>query len=240
MSNQLDILAFAAHPDDVELAASGTIMKHIADGLKVGIVDLTEGGLGSRGSVGLRYEEAENAGSLMGISERVNLQMADGFFGITEANKRLIIEQIRRFKPKTILINALSDRHPDHGRAGQLVAEAAFLSGLRKVETVHNNKPQKAYRPKLVLHYIQDFYIKPDVVIDISDYMERKIEVIKAYKSQFFNPSSSEPATPISGEDFFDFIKARAMEFGRPIGVKYAEGFTAERYLGVTSLENLI
>jgi len=240
MTNQLDILAFAAHPDDVELAASGTVMKHIADGLKVGIVDLTEGELGSRGSAELRYKEAEAASKIMGIHKRVNLKMADGFFEINEENKRLIIEQIRRFKPHTLLINAVSDRHPDHGRGSQLVSEAAFLSGLIKVETEFEGVKQEAHRPKVVLHYIQDYYTKPDVVIDITPFYDKKLEAIKAYKSQFHNPDSKEPKTPISGEDFFDFIKGRAMEFGRPIGVKYGEGFTTDRPLGVNSLKDLI
>lgn len=240
MTNQLDILAFAAHPDDVELAASGTVMKHIADGMKVGIIDLTQGELGSRGSAELRYNEAEAAGKIMGIHNRVNLKMADGYFEITKENKRLIIEQIRRFKPHTLLINAVSDRHPDHGRASQLVAEAAFLSGLIKIETEFEGLRQEAYRPKLVLHYIQDYYIKPDVVFDITPFYDRKIEAIKAFKSQFHNPDSKEPQTPISGEAFFDYVKGRAIEFGRPIGVKYGEGFTSDRLIGVKSLKNII
>ena len=240
MTNQLDILAFAAHPDDVELSASGTVMKHIAGGMKVGIVDLTEGELGSRGSAELRYEEAASASEIMGVHNRVNLKMPDGFFEITEDNKRLIIEQIRRFKPHTLLVNAVSDRHPDHGRASQLVTEAAFLSGLVKIETEFESLKQEVHRPKLVLHYIQDYYIKPDIVFDITPFYNRKIEAIKAFKSQFHNPDSNEPQTPISGEGFFDYVKGRAIEFGRPIGVKYGEGFTADRLLGVKSLKDII
>lgn len=201
--SKLDILAFAAHPDDVEISASATIMKHIDAGLKVGIVDLTQGELGSRGTIHTRYEEAAEASRLMGISERVNLKMADGFFFNSEENKRLIIEQIRHFQPSIVLMNAISDRHPDHGRGSKLVSEACFLAGLRKIETTFNGVKQTAHRPKAVYHYIQDYYIKPDFVVDVSGYFERKIEVIKAFKTQFYDPLSKEPATPISGEDFF-------------------------------------
>lgn len=236
---KLDILAFAAHPDDVELAASGTLMKHIAAGKKVGIVDLTQGELGSRGSVELRYEEAEASAEIMGIHARVNLKMEDGFFEINEANKRLIIEQIRRFQPEIILVNAVNDRHPDHKRGSQLVSEACFLSGLRKVKTSWEHEEQSQHRPNAVYHYIQDYYIKPDFVVDVTDYFDRKMAAISAFKSQFFNPDSTEPETPISGKGFTDFIEARMIEFGRPIGAKYAEGFTVERFLGVDSLFDL-
>ncbi|MFT5780246.1 MAG: bacillithiol biosynthesis deacetylase BshB1 [Crocinitomicaceae bacterium] len=236
---KLDILAFAAHPDDVELSASGTLMKHIADGKKVGIVDLTQGDLGSRGSIETRYEEAASASDIMGIHARANLKMADGFFEITEANKRLIVEQIRRFQPEIVLANAVSDRHPDHGRGSQLVSEACFLAGLRKVETEWEGVAQEAFRPKAVYHYIQDYYIRPDFVVDVTEFVDRKLQTIEAFKSQFFDAKSTEPETPISGEGFTDFIKARMMEFGRPIGVKYAEGFTVERFIGVESLFDL-
>lgn len=229
----IDILAFAAHPDDVELSASGTIMKHIAAGKTVGIVDLTQGELGSRGTIETRYSEAEEASKIMGLSVRVNLKMADGFFDLSEKNTRLIIEQIRRFQPTIILANAVEDRHPDHGRAAKLVSEACFLAGLRKVETSWDGKEQTPHRPKAVYHYIQDHYIKPDFVVDVTEFVNRKIEAIKAFKTQFYDPNSSEPQTPISGEEFFDFIKGRMLQFGRPIGVKYAEGFTVEREIGV-------
>ena len=239
MNSKVDILAFAAHPDDVELAASGTIMKHISQGKTVAIVDLTQGELGSRGTIQTRYDEAAAASEIMGIKHRVNLKMADGFFEITEENKRKIVEQIRRFQPEIVLANAVSDRHPDHGRGGQLVSEACFLSGLVKVETEWNGEKQTAHRPKAVYHYIQDYYIKPDFVVDITTFQDRKIAAIQAYKTQFYNPNSKEPKTPISGEDFLDFIKARAMEFGRPIGAQYAEGFTVERFIGVEDLFDL-
>lgn len=237
---KLDILAFAAHPDDIELSAAGTLMKHIADGKTVGIVDLTQGELGSRGTIETRYEEADAASKIMGISARVNLKMADGFFNDSEANKRLIIEQIRRFQPKVVLANAIEDRHPDHGRAAKLVSEACFLAGLRKIETVWEGEPQLAHRPKAVYHYIQDHYLKADFCVDITEFIDRKIEAIRAYKTQFYDPNSKEPITPISGEEFFDFIKGRMMQYGRPIGAKYAEGFTVERELGINSFDDLI
>ena len=240
MSDQVDILVFAAHPDDAELSCSGTLMKHIANGLTVAIVDLTQGELGSRGTVETRYSEAKDASVLMGISHRHNLKMQDGWFEINEENKRLVIEQIRRFQPKIILANAFSDRHPDHGRGGRLVSEACFLSGLKMIETSWDGEAQSAYRPKAVYHYIQDYYIKPDFVVDVSDFVDRKIETIKAFKTQFFDPNSKEPQTPISGEDFFDFIKSRMREFGRPAGMQFAEGYTVERFIGVDNLLDLI
>lgn len=240
MTKSFDILAFSAHPDDVELSCAGTLIKHIHAGMSVGIVDLTQGELGSRGTVETRYSEAAEASKIMGISERVNLKMEDGFFEINEKNKRLIVEQIRRFKPKIVLANAVSDRHPDHGRGSQLVSEACFLAGLRRVETSFDEVNQEAYRPEFVYHYIQDYHIQPDFVVDVTDFVDRKIEAIKAYKTQFYDPNSREPQTPISGEDFFEFITSRMKEFGRPAGVKYAEGFTVERYPKVDLLTDLL
>ena len=239
MNKLLDILAFAAHPDDVELSCAGTLMKHIEAGMSVGIVDLTQGEMGSRGTIETRYAEAADASKIMGVSERVNLKMADGFFEINEKNKRLIVEQIRRFRPKIVLVNAVSDRHPDHGRGSQLVSEACFLAGLRRVETSFDGQNQEAYRPEVVYHYIQDYHIQPDFVVDVTDFVDRKIEAIKAYKTQFYDPNSTEPQTPISGEDFFEFITSRMREFGRTAGVKYAEGFTVERYPKVDFLTDL-
>lgn len=237
---KLDILAFAAHPDDVELGASGTLMKHIAQGKKVGIVDLTQGELGSRGSIETRYQEAEKASEIMGIAVRVNLKMSDGFFEINEQNKRLIIEQIRRYKPAIVLANAVKDRHPDHGRASQLVSEACFLSGLVKVQSSWNNILQEAHRPKAVYHYLQDYALKPDFVVDVTEFYDRKMEAILAYSSQFFDPNSEEPETPISSKAFLSFIEARMRDLGRPIGVEFAEGFTVERYLGVEDITQLV
>lgn len=239
MTKTFDILAFAAHPDDVELSCAGTLMKHIEAGMSVGIVDLTQGEMGSRGTIETRYSEAADASKIMGVSERVNLKMADGFFEINEKNKRLIVEQIRRFRPKIVLVNAVSDRHPDHGRGSQLVSEACFLAGLRRVETSFDGQNQEAYRPEVVYHYIQDYHIQPDFVVDVTDFVDRKIEAIKAYKTQFYDPNSTEPQTPISGEDFFEFITSRMREFGRTAGVKYAEGFTVERYPKVDFLTDL-
>lgn len=236
----LDILAFGAHPDDVELSSSGTIMKQIDAGFSVGIVDLTQGEMGSRGTIETRYEEADRAAKIMGVSKRVNLKMADGLFEINEANKRLIVEQIRRFRPKIVLMNAVNDRHPDHGRGSRLVSEACFLSGLIKYHTEWQGQLQDAYRPEAVYHYIQDYHIEPDLVVDVSEYVERKMEAIKAYTTQFYNPDSSEPETPISGKDFLDFIESRMKQFGRPIGADYAEGFTVERYPGVNLLTDLV
>jgi len=237
---KVDILAFAAHPDDIELSASGTLMKHIAEGKTVAIVDLTQGELGSRGTIETRHDEAQQSSAILGITTRVNLKMQDGFFDIDEANKRLIIEQIRRFQPTIVLANAIEDRHPDHGRASKLVSESCFLSGLIKVETTWEGQAQKAHRPKAVYHYIQDHYIKPDFVVDVTPFVEKKFEAIRAFKTQFYDPNSKEPQTPISGEEFFDFIKGRMMQIGRPIGVKYAEGFTVEREIGVGSFFDLI
>jgi len=236
---KVDILAFAAHPDDIEISAAGMLMKHIDMGKTVAIVDLTQGEMGSRGTVETRYAEAEKASEIMGISERVNLKMKDGFFEISEANKLLIIEQIRYFQPKIVVANSISDRHPDHGRASQLVSEACFLSGLLKVETSLNGVAQEKWRPKSVFHYIQDRYIKPDFVVDITPYVNRKLDALKAFETQFFNPSHSAPNTPISGENFLKFLEGRWREFGREIGVDFAEGYTVERTIGVSDITEL-
>lgn len=236
---RIDILAFGAHPDDVELSASGTLLRHKAEGYSIGIVDLTEGELGSRGTVALRYEEAARSAEILGLTTRVNLQMPDGFFTHSEANLRLVVEQIRRFRPRIVLANAFSDRHPDHGKGGKLVSEACFLAGLRRVETSWEGKPQEAYRPETVYHYIQDRMIEPDFVVDVSDFVDQKIASIKAFKTQFWDPQSSEPKTPISGEEFFEFITGRMAGFGRTIGVRYAEGFNVERTVGVNNLFDL-
>jgi len=236
---KVDILAFAAHPDDIELSASGTLMNQIKLGHKVAIVDLTQGELGSRGTIETRYTEAEAANNIMGITTRVNLKMPDGFFENSKENKLKIIEIIRHFQPSVILANAVSDRHPDHGRGSQLVREAIFLSGLIKIETTFNGESQLPWRPKSTYFYIQDRYITPDFIVDISDVVNQKIEAIKAYKTQFFNPDLKAPLTPISGEDFFDFLKGRWKEYGRTIGVEYGEGFTVERTPGIKDLTAL-
>jgi N-acetylglucosamine malate deacetylase 1 len=237
---KLDILAFAAHPDDVELSCSGTLIRHIQAGKRVGIVDLTQGELGSRGSAALRKQEAAAASQVMGIHYRANLGMRDGFFTIDEAHQRLIIEQIRHTQPDIIFANAVSDRHIDHGRAAKLVAEAAFLSGLRRIETEYEGELQQAWRPRVLYHYIQDRYIKPDFVVDITDQFSLKLAAVKAFGSQFYDPNSAEPMTPISRPDFLDFIEARAREMGRLVPVTYGEGFTVERSIGVTDLTQLL
>ncbi|WP_294679808.1 bacillithiol biosynthesis deacetylase BshB1 [uncultured Fluviicola sp.] len=237
--SQIDVLAIGAHPDDVELSASGTLLKHRAMGYSTGIIDLTQGELGSRGTKETRKEEADAAAKILGLTERVNLKMADGFFEHSEENLRLIIEQIRRFKPEIVLMNAVSDRHPDHGKGSKLASEACFLAGLRRIETTWNGVLQEAHRPKFVYHYIQDRYLKPDFVIDVTDFVEQKFDSIKAYKTQFWDPNSSEPKTPISGEEFFEFLRGRMAEFGRSIGARYAEGYTVERVIGVDSLFQL-
>ena len=237
--SQIDVIAIGAHPDDVELSAAGTLLKHRAMGYSTGIIDLTQGELGSRGSKEIRKEEAEAAAKILGLTDRVNLKMADGFFEHSEENLRLLIEQIRRFKPSIVLVNAVSDRHPDHGKGSKLASEACFLAGLRRIETTWNGEPQEAHRPQAVYHYIQDRYLKPDFVIDVTDFVEQKFDSIKAYKTQFWDPNSSEPKTPISGEEFFEFLRGRMAEFGRNMGVRYAEGYTAERIIGVASLFEL-
>jgi bacillithiol biosynthesis deacetylase BshB1 len=221
-----DILFIAAHPDDVELCCAGTVFKHIAQGATIGIVDLTKGELGTRGNAEIRAEEARLASKIMGITIRDNLGLRDGFFDLSESNKMPIIKAIRKYQPEIIITNAVHDRHPDHGRASQLVSESAFLAGLIKIETEDAGSPQKAWRPKTVYHMIQDRYISPDVCVDITAFIDKKTEAVMAFKSQFYDPFSSEPYTPISGLDFQEFLRARAREMGRLIGVEFAEGYT--------------
>jgi bacillithiol biosynthesis deacetylase BshB1 len=237
---KLSILAFGAHPDDVELSAAGTLLKHQAAGATIGIIDLTEGELGSRGTVDTRYAEAKAAGEILQLSVRENLQMGDGFFTHSEENLLKIVQQIRRFQPTVVFANAHSDRHPDHAKGSKLVSEACFLAGLSKISTSWDGEEQIAYRPKAVYHYIQDHYLVPDFVIDVTDFVPQKMNAIKAYKTQFWDPNSTEPQTPISGEEFFEFLHGRMAQYGRSIGVKYAEGFTVERTLGVSNLFDLI
>lgn len=236
---QVDILAFSVHPDDIELSCSGTLLKHIKAGYSVGIVDLTQGELGTRGNAQTRMKEAAKASKILGIKFRENLKMADGFFQNDKTHQLEIIKMIRLYKPKVVFANALTDRHPDHGRAAKLVAVSCFYAGLSKIETKANGKKQDAWRPKSLYHYIQDHYHKPDFVVDISDFIDKKIECIMAFDSQFYNPKSKEPQTPISSKEFLEFIKSRMMEYGRPIGVKYAEGFVNSRIVGVEDIFNL-
>jgi len=235
---KLDILVIAVHPDDAELGCGGTILKHVGMGRKVGIVDLTRGELGTRGTPETRSEEARHAGELLGLSLRENLGLRDGFFRNEEADQLKVIRAIRTFRPEIIIANALYDRHPDHGRAGELINDAAFLAGLRRIETSDTAGVQLPHRPRLLLQLIQDYYIKPDIVVDVSDQWEGKISAIKAFRSQFHSDtySEKEPETYISTPDFLEYIEARAREYGKYIGAKYAEGFTCRRLLGVDDL----
>jgi len=238
---KLDILVLPVHPDDAELGCSGVILKHVAAGKKVGIVDLTRGELGTRGSAEIRDQEAAAASSILGLTVRENLALPDGFFENTREYQLKVISAIRKFQPEIIITNAYHDRHPDHGRANELVEASAFLSGLRKIETLIDGEAQQPWRPSLVLHFIQDSYIKPDILVDVTEYWDKKIESIHAYESQFFNPNwENEPQTYISSPNFVKVVEARAMEFGKSINVKYAEGFTSRKILGVESLFDLL
>jgi bacillithiol biosynthesis deacetylase BshB1 len=230
---KLDILAFGAHPDDVELSAGGTILKNISQGKKVGIIDLTRGELGTRGTAAIRDKEAKTAAKILGVSFRENLNLPDGFFEVNKKNILKAIQKIRQYRPEVILAPAINDRHPDHGRAAQLIYEASFLSGLPKIVTKHNGKKQESWRPKAVYHYIQYRKHKADFAVDISSLAEKKFEAIKAFASQFYNPSSKEPSTLISDKKFFDYVRQRETEYGKMIGVQYAEGFNVmEEYRG--------
>ena len=236
---KLDILAIGVHPDDVELGCSGTILKHIQLGKKVGILDLTQGELGSRGSGTLRLEEADKSAQLLGVLVRENLGFSDGFFKNDKEHQLEIIKVLRKYQPDIVLANAPKDRHPDHGRASQLVSEACFYSGLVKIETQLGTNKQELWRPKAVYHYIQDRFLKPDFVVDVSNYVDKKMDAIMAFSSQFYNPESEAPETPISGKKFLVFVKARMADFGRDISVDYAEGFVTERTIGIEDITGL-
>jgi len=231
---KLDILAFAAHPDDVELSCSGTLIKHIQQGKKAGIVDLTRGELGTRGDVTTRNQEAAFSAEIMKLSVRENLDLPDGFLMVDEASLRKVIVAIRKYQPEIILCNAISDRHPDHGIAGELVSRACFLSGLIKIET-----GQSAWRPKVVYHYNQDRFIQPNLVVDITEQFEERMKTVLAFKSQFFNPESKEPLTPIATKEFLENIKGRLLQYGRLINSTYGEGFTTERPVGTDDMFQL-
>ena len=237
---KLDILAFGAHPDDVELGAAATIAKEVSLGKKVGIIDLTQGELGTRGSKELRKTEALRAAKILGVTLRENLKFADGFFVNDKRHQLEVIKLIRKYKPEIVLCNAIEDRHIDHGKGSKLVSDACFLSGLEKIETEFEGEIQKKWRPKLIYHYLQWNNSKPDFVVDISNFMDVKMEAVLAYTSQFYDPNSKESETPISSKNFTDSVYYRAKDLGRLIGVDYAEGFTVERYVAVTSLDKLI
>lgn len=237
---KLDILAFGAHPDDVELGCGGTIAKEISLGKKIGIIDLTRGELGTRGSAEIRDKEAADAAKILGISARENLAFRDGFFVNDETHQLEVIKMIRKYQPEIVLCNAIDDRHIDHAKGSKLVSDACFLSGLRRIETHLNGQLQQAWRPKIVYHYIQWKDIEPDFVVDVSEFMEIKEQAVMAYSSQFYDPNSTEPVSPIATKNFTESINYRAKDLGRIVFVDYAEGFTVERYLAVNSLGDLI
>ncbi len=237
---KLHILAIAVHPDDIELSCAGTLIKHARMGQQVGILDLTQGELGTRGTAEIRLQEAADAAKAMGVVVRENAKMADGFFKNDEEHQRKIITYIRHYQPDIVLANALADRHPDHGRAGKLIADACFLAGLRKVETQRDGQNQQPWRPKRVFHFIQDRMHEPTFIVDISDCFEAKMEAIKCYKSQFHDPKSNEPITYIATEGFLNNIKYRDSVTAKKIGTEYAEGFSSENIPGISDLDSLL
>lgn len=242
---KVDILAIGVHPDDVELSCSGTLLRHIEQGKTVGLLDLTRGELGTRGTAEIRDREAAEAARMMGAAFRKNLEMADGFFTYSQENILRIIGVIREHQPEIVLGNALDDRHPDHGRAAKLIADACFYAGLSKAATFDGQgKPQDRWRPRAVYHYIQDRNLLPDFVVDISPYMDRKLELVQAFRSQFYIPGDTayeqELSSPISGRDFMEFLRAKARAYGRDAGFEYAEGFNTARTPGITDLFNLV
>ncbi len=237
---KLDILVLSAHPDDAELGCAGTIAAHVAKGKKVGVLDLTQGELGTRGTVEIRAREAVESAKIMGLSVRENLGFADAFFTDDRTHQLKIIEKIRKYKPEIVLANATSDRHPDHGKAAQLAKKACFMAGLRKIETFDNGEKQEAWRPKAIYHYIQNNMISPDLVVDVSAYWDIKIEAIKAFKSQFYDPNSKEPDTILTSPAFLTFIEARGRELGHSVGVEFGEGFTVDNKIGVSNLFDVV
>lgn len=236
---KLDILAFGAHPDDVELSCAGTLAKQVALGSKCGVVDLTQGELGTRGTAEIRLEEAQAAAKVMGLSARENLGFRDGFFSNDEQHKLEVVKMIRKYRPEIVIANAPSDRHPDHGRASFLLKEASWLAGLRQVKTSLEGEEQEAWRPQMLLYYIQFQNLQPDFIVDIGDYIHTKIESIKAYASQFYDPNSSEPKTVISSKNFLESVTYRAQDLGRLIGAEYGEGFIKAQDLGLDNLNSL-
>lgn len=236
---KLNILAIGVHPDDIELSCAGTILKEIQAGKKVGALDLTAGELGTRGSGKLRIEESKKSAEILGLSCRNNLKMKDGFLKNDEEHIKKIIPFIRKYQPDVVFANAVSDRHPDHGRAAKLIADACFYSGLRRIETTMDGEKQAAWRPKAVYHYIQDYFIKPDLVVEVTPFVEKKLEAIRAFSSQFYDPNSKEPNSPLTAKHFFTYLTGRMADMGRFIQVEYAEGFTVDRPIGVDSVLDL-
>lgn len=237
---KIDVLAFGVHPDDVELSCAGVLLVEKNNGKNTAIVDLTEGELGTRGTAETRKKEAAHAAKILGVDARENLKLADGFFTNDEAHQRKVIAAIRKYRPEIILCNAPQDRHPDHGRSANLVADAAFLSGLVKIETTENGLAQQPWKPAYVLQYIQDRFLQPDFVIDVSDVFEQKLEAIKAYATQFYNPDAGGPQTYISTPDFLESIIYRSKMLGKMIGVKHGEGFISDKTIGLKTLDVLI
>lgn len=237
---ELDILAFGSHPDDVELGCGGTLALHASKGYKTGIVDLTQGELGTRGTIEIRTKESESAAVILQASVRLNTKFEDGFFLNDKKHQLEIVKVIRQYRPKIVFANAHTDRHPDHGRGSQLVSDSCFLAGLEKIHTEFDGEEQKAWRPKSVYHYIQYRNQKPDIVVDISDYFEVKMDAVKAHRSQFYDATSTESETLISKPEFLEYIKGNALDMGKQIGVRYAEGFTVDRYIGTNDLLNLL
>lgn len=237
---KLDLLAFGSHPDDVELSCAGTLLKEHLNGKKTGIIDLTLGELGTRGDVATRMKEATDAASLLGVAVRENLELADGFFAIDKPSMLAVVRMIRKYRPEIVLCNTLSDRHPDHGRGGRLVADAAFLSGLPKVETTEEGKSQEAWRPSYVFHYVQDRLTQPDFVINVTEVFDKKMESIKAFKSQFYHDEFTGPETYIAKPGFMENVVNRHMLFGKMIGVQYAEGYNTEKKIGIRNFDALI
>jgi len=237
---KVDILAFGAHPDDVELGCGATLAKEVSLGKKVGLIDLTRGELGTRGSADLRDQEAARAGEILGVALRENLSFRDGFFANDEMHQMEVVKRIRKFRPDIVLCNAIRDRHIDHGKGSSLISDACFLSGLRKIETQFEGEAQEAWRPKVVYHYIQWENLEPDFVVDVTGFIQKKVDSVLAYSSQFYDPSSKEPESPISSKNFLESVTYRARDLGRLIGKEHGEGFTAERHVAVDQLAHLI
>lgn len=238
---KLDILAIGSHPDDVELGCSGTLINEIKRGKKVGIVDLTQGELGTRGTIETRYQEAADSAKIMGVAVRENLKMRDGFFRNDEEHQMQLIQVIRKYQPEIVIGNILEDRHPDHGRAGWLIYDACFFSGLRQIKTKGDDgREQERWRPKMLLQYIQDRFYEPDIIIDVTDVWEQRMEAVKAFRTQFLPDGSNDPQTYISSPEFMEALTARARSLGKRIGVKYGEGFLSKKNIGLRNLDSLI